>query len=107
MTHTIEQIFHYGTVSEAINNFKEQGYTIDFNLKENCFSCSTNNDKYKLEDFEIVELYQYEGGSGPSEEATIYALKSRSGLKGILVAGYGIYLDPDIEKKLGDLHYRI
>lgn len=105
MTNTTDQIYHYGTVSEAIDYFKEQGYTIDFNLKENCFACSVN-DKYKLDDFEIVELYQYEGDSDPSEEATIYALESKSGLKGILVTGFGIYLDADIEKMLKKLHYR-
>lgn len=105
MANTTDQIFHYGTVSEAISKFKEKGYTIDFNLKENCFACS-EKDKYNLEEFEIVELYQYEADGDPAQEATIYALESRSGLKGILVTCYGIYLDPAIEKMISKLHYR-
>ena len=27
--------FHYGTVTEAIENLKKQGFTIDFNLEKN------------------------------------------------------------------------
>lgn len=97
--------FHYGTVSEAINNFKKKGYTVDFNLDENCFVCFGNN-KYNLDEFEIVEIYRYEGDSDPGDEATVYAIESKSGVKGILLTGYGISISPRNEKMLKELKYR-
>jgi hypothetical protein len=101
----MKKMFHYGSVSEAINNYRQQGFIIDFNLKENCISCN-GDDKFKAEDFEIIDLYRYEGNSDPADEATVYAIQSKSGLKGILVTGYGIYSDSDAAKTLSKLHYQ-
>lgn len=101
----LAQNFHYGTVTEAINDFKKQGYSIDFNLDENCFVCD-GNDKYYLEDFEISALYRYEGNSDPGDVALVCALESKSGLKGILVSGYGISADSTTQKMLEHLNYQ-
>ena len=81
---------HYETVSEAINQLQKKGYTIDFNLNEN--SLSHHFEKFN-EDFEIVDVYRYEGNSDPGDEAVVYALESKTGLKGILVTGYGVSMD--------------
>jgi hypothetical protein len=98
----MERKTHYGTVLEALEAFRKQGYTTDFNLEENCITCNTN--KFKPDEFEIADLYRYEGESDPSDEATVYAIESSSGVKGVLVTGYGAYSEPmseDILKKLG------
>jgi len=29
----------YGTLSETINGLKEEGYTLDFNIREDCLAC--------------------------------------------------------------------
>ncbi len=81
---------HYATVSEAIVQLQNQGFTIDFNLKEN--SLVHYYQKYG-DCFEIVDVYRYEGNSDPADEAVVYAIKSNKGLKGILVAGFGISSD--------------
>ncbi len=93
---------HYSTVSEAINALRKQGFTVDFNLEENCIVHDLK--KYAAEDFEIVDVYRYEGNSDPADEAAVYAIESRSGLKGILVTAYGTYtsgMSEAILKKLG------
>src|SRR5690606_23537933 len=82
---------NYATVSEAINNLRAKGFTTDFNLEENCIVCQAEN--FELEDLVIVGLYRYGGNSDPYDEATVYAIESKSGLKGILVSGYGISSD--------------
>lgn len=84
-------MYVYDTVSAAINGLKERGYTKDFNLEENCLVC--HEDKYRLEEFEIVEVYRFEGDSDPADEAVVYGIKSKDGQKGILVNGYGISAD--------------
>lgn len=91
---------HYATVSDAINKLQQQGYTIDFNLSEN--SLDLHASKFNTE-FEIVDVYRYEGASDPGDQAVVYALESKSGLKGILVTGYGTSVDTkttEILKKL-------
>jgi hypothetical protein len=91
----------YDTVSEAINDLKKRGFDVDFNLQENCIVC--HNDKFNVEDFEITEVYRFEGNTDPSDEAIVYAIESKNGKKGVLVNGYGISadaMDAEMAKKL-------
>jgi len=80
-------MYVYDTVSAAVNGLKARGYVTDFNLAENCLICS--DDRYDLDDFEIVEVYRFEGNSDPADEAAVYGIDSRKGKKGVLVTGYG------------------
>jgi hypothetical protein len=78
---------HYGTVTEALRKLKEQGYLHDFNLQENCIVCQGH--KFGPDEFEIDDVYRYEGITDPADEASVYAIHSKNGLKGVLVTGYG------------------
>lgn len=91
----------YDTVSEAVNGLKGRGFDVDFNLMENCLVC--HSDKFDVDDFEIVEVYRFEGNTDPSDEAIVYAIESVNGMKGILVNGYGISaegMSAEMAKKL-------
>lgn len=79
--------YHYSNVTDAINKLRSQGFNTDFNLRENCIVCTEG--EFQPEDFQIVDVYRYEGNSDPGDEATVYAIESTSGVKGILVTGYG------------------
>ena len=94
-------MFAYDTVSEAINGLKKRGFGVDFNLEENCIVCHA--DKFDVKDFEIVEVYRFEGDSDPSDQAVVYAIESLNGMKGVLVSGYGISaegMSAEMAKKL-------
>jgi len=94
-------MYVYDTVTEAIKGLRERGYTKDFNLKENCIVC--DEEKYHPEDFEIVEVYRFEGNTDPADEAVVYAIESNKGDRGVLVSGYGISADEmssELAKKL-------
>lgn len=94
-------MYVYDTVTEAVQGLKERGYDLDFNLKENCIVCKEG--KFHPEDFEIVEVYRFEGNSDPADEAVVYGIESNKGDKGVLVSGYGLYADQlssDLAKKL-------
>lgn len=94
-------MYVYETLSQAVNGLKERGFTTDFNLQENCLVC--NNEKLNIEDFEIVEVYRFEGDSNPSDQSVVYGISSKNGLKGILVSGYGISaegISAEMAKKL-------
>ena len=96
-------LVHYGTVTEAINALRAKGFNLDFNLQENCIVC--NNNSYQVDEFDIVDMYRYEGNSDPADEAAVYAIQSTKGEKGILVTGYGLSTDEmsaDLLQKLSD-----
>lgn len=77
----------YDTVTAAVNGLKARGYELDFNLEENCLVC--RDKKFNAEDFEITEVYRFEGNSDPADEAVVYGVESNKRHKGILVTGYG------------------
>ncbi|GAC1419243.1 MAG: hypothetical protein NVS1B13_18420 [Flavisolibacter sp.] len=94
-------MYSYGSVSEATNDLKKRGFTEDFNLAENCIVCNVH--VFKPHEFEITEVYRFEGDSDPADEAIVFAIQSTSGIKGILVNGYGYQsntMSDDLVKKL-------
>jgi hypothetical protein len=91
----------YDTISQATKDLRERGFTEDFNLAENCLICQ--NRKFNVDDFEIKEVHRFEGASDPADSSVVYAIKSKDGLKGILVNAYGYASDTmsnEIAKKL-------
>jgi hypothetical protein len=82
------------TLSEVTNLLKERGYTMDFNLKEDCLECGGNFLKLFPGDFVIDKIYRFEGTSDPADEAIVYAISSEKfKMKGVLVNGYGVSSD--------------
>ena len=97
----------YDTVSQAVENLKERGYTTDFNLLFDRIECSKTPVSLGVNEFEITEVYRFEGDSDPADEAVVYAVESKHGLKGVLVNGYGISaesISEDMVKKLTVRH---
>ncbi|MCB0493896.1 MAG: hypothetical protein KDC93_15940 [Cyclobacteriaceae bacterium] len=85
------RIVYYATVSEALRQLKEKGFDADFNLGNNCIVCDGGS--FSPKDFEILEVYRYEGQTDPADEATVYGIESSTGIKGVLVTGYGAAAD--------------
>lgn len=82
---------HYATVSEALRQLRTKGFEEDFNLGDNCIECESGS--FSPKDFEILEVYRYEGQTDPADEATVYGIESATGIKGVLVTGYGATAD--------------
>ena len=90
------QMYHYATVSKALEELTEKGFTLDFNIQEGRIINNPN-------DFEIVQIYRYEGESDPGDEATVYGIKSSTGEKGVFVAGLSAFTDNSAAMVLHEL----
>ena len=85
---------NYETLSEAITALKNQGYTEDLNLKENCLECIAGHTKILPHEFTIDKSFRFDVDEDPSDQAVVYAISSdKHSIKGILVNGYGLYSD--------------
>jgi hypothetical protein len=99
----MEKQVHYATVSEAINKLRAQGFTEDFNISGELLK--SVNVSLDSDEFEIVDVYRYEGNSDPADEAVVYAIQSATGVKGILVSGFGISADSFSSRILAKLSF--
>jgi hypothetical protein len=91
----------YDSVLEAINELKLRGFTADFILQED--SIVFQDKKINPSEFEITEVYRFEGESDPDDESVVFAIESNDGLKGILVNAFSIYsetISDEMIKKL-------
>jgi hypothetical protein len=92
----MSNMYHYASVSKALDDLNEMGFTYDFNLHEE--DIIKNPQRYEIE-----HIYRYEGDSNPDDEATVYGIKSTSGKKGVYVAGYSANSGDGAAKVLIDL----
>lgn len=100
-------MYAYDTITEAVADLKKRGYTYDFNIRDNRLASDHLGEHYGHDDFEIIEVYRFEGESDPADEAVVYGIEAPSGAKGILVNGYGTYADDKNTEFLQQLHERI
>ena len=99
-------MYTYDTVSQAVQGLKQRGYSVDFTLEEDCLVCQQPPFKLRPDEFEITEVYRYEGNSDPGDEAVVYAIESKKGEKGILVNGFGVSADSSSDAVISKLNVR-
>lgn len=83
----------YDTLTEALNDLKIRGFTLDFNLRPDCIECEKTG-KLSPVEFEITEVHRFEGMTNPDDSTVLYAIESRGGDKGVLLDAYGVYANP-------------
>lgn len=85
---------YYDTVVEALKGLKEKGFTLDFNILFDNIKCEEHNICLNPQEFEIKEVYRFEGDTNPSDEDVVYAIESKDGtIKGTMTSAYGMYAD--------------
>lgn len=96
---------NYDNLVEALNDLKMQGYTEDFNLKQNCIEC--RNGQYKIfhDEFEIDKVFRFEADdSSADSETVLYTISSNKyELKGTMINAYSIYSDDVADEMLEKL----
>ena len=84
----------YDTVVDALNGLKTRGYSINFNIAFDKLVCSENKNFLNPDEFEIVEVYRFEGNSDPEDEDVVYAVESiNGGIRGVVTSAFGMYAD--------------
>jgi hypothetical protein len=108
---------NYETPSQAITDLAKRGYDMDFNInddQDHIIGDRIIGAKEAVmlspDDFEIDEIYRFEGNSDPGDETVVYAISSKKhDVKGVLINAYGPYSDTiasDIIRKLSaHLHF--
>lgn len=87
---------NYDTVSEAVNDLQQKGYTTNFSLmaETECLICNQTSLQLSPSEFKIDEIYRFEGETDPGDEMIVMAISSsKHKVKGVVVNGFGAYQD--------------
>ena len=96
--------FLYGTVTSAIKALRKAGFDKDFRLMGS--NIGWNDTNIDINDLKIVTVSRYEGNSDPADEASVYGLESKTGLKGILITNDDANSEDSSSHILKKLHVR-
>lgn len=84
----------FDTVTEALQWLNEKGYTVDFNLEQDCISFNNKNKSVSPDDFTIDYYFRFEGDTDPGDEDIVYGIKSDTfGIKGVMINAFGTYAE--------------
>ncbi|GAB3832164.1 hypothetical protein GCM10028895_49500 [Pontibacter rugosus] len=101
--------YNYNTLTEALDDLKKRGYTVDFGLRPYCLECLRLQLELGAGEFEVDEVHQFKRDGSPSNSSAVYAVSSDKGIKGVLVDMRGLCVDsvtPEMALKLGTNHLR-
>lgn len=79
----------FSTLVTAITELQKRGFTHNFCITENGLLKGEKNNFYSPTQVELVEFHRFDGMTNPSDDSILYAVKTSSGLKGMVVDSYG------------------
>ena len=84
------------TVAGVTRELDRRGFTAHFALRNGRLRAVGSTRAFLPADISIAETYRFEGVSDPDDLAIIFAIETRSGLRGTLTDAYGVYADPSV-----------
>lgn len=83
----------YETLTEAMKDLKSRGYSMDFNLCTEWIECQPLNLQLRPTEFHVDEVHRFEGMNNPDDSSILFAIRSSTGVKGMLIDAYGAYAE--------------
>jgi hypothetical protein len=84
------------TLAGATSELASRGFTEHFTLANGRLLGLQSGKEFRPDEVRISEYRRFEGASDPGDMAILYALETRSGLRGTLTDAFGVYADPRV-----------
>jgi hypothetical protein len=81
-------------LKRVVDELGRRGYTEHFRAVDGGLQALGSGERFGPKDLTIRGYYRFEGVSDPDDMAIVYAIETRSGVRGILVDAFGVYADP-------------
>jgi hypothetical protein len=92
---------HERTLDRTISHLHRRGFTGHFGVVADELREFRTGLVFRAEELRVCGRFQFEGGSDPSDMAVVYAIESRTGVRGTLVDACGVYASPAITGFMG------
>lgn len=92
-------------LAETIRELRVMGYNVDFNFSEGVLDSQAGKLRASDDEFMIDQVFRFDVMSDPDDQSILYAIQSqKTGKKGILINGFGIYTEPKINQVVDKLN---
>lgn len=86
-------------LADTIRSLRTQGYAKDYNLSQVVLDSKTGQIRALDDELVIDHVFRFDIMSDPDDQSILYAIHStKTGTKGILVNGFGIYTEPQVNQ---------
>jgi hypothetical protein len=82
--------------ASVMEDLTQRGFTEQFRLVSEGLRGVQSGQTFGPSQVTIVEQYRFEGVSDPDDMSIVYALETRSGVRGTLTDAFGVYADPRV-----------
>jgi len=90
--------FSERTLDHTIDHLNRRGFTGHFGVIEEGLREFGTGGTFRADELRIRECFRFEEASDPSDTAIVYAIESRTGVRGTLVDAFGVYANPTISE---------
>jgi hypothetical protein len=84
------------TVSQVLEDLDRRGYTEHFTPAGGRLRAVNEPGRFAADEVVVSEYHRFEGVSDPDDMSIVYAIETRSGVRGTLTDAFGTYSDPDV-----------
>jgi hypothetical protein len=93
----------YATLAGALEELIRRGFTEGFRVVDGRLRILGTGQTLEPKDLVIREYHRFEGVSDPDDMAILYALESRSGVRGTIADAFGVYSDPAVSAAMKNI----
>jgi hypothetical protein len=86
------------TVQNSLESLNHRGFTGHFGVVADRLREFGSGVTFGADELRICECVRIEGVSDPGDMAIVYAIESRTGVRGTLVDAFGVYSNPAISE---------
>src|SRR2546425_209038 len=94
------------TLAGVMDDLTRRGYTEQFMVADGGLRAVGSGKRFPADQTMISEYHRFEGVSDPDDMSIIYAIETRSGIRGTLVDAFGVYADPQVGEFMADVALR-
>lgn len=94
------------TLASVMDDLTAQGFTEHFTALDGRLRAVASGKTFSADQITIAEFHRFEGISDPDDMSILYAIETRSGVRGTLADAFGVYADPQVGAFMRDVALR-
>lgn len=86
--------------SKVMQHLRKDGFEHDFRMEKKKLVMDDPKASFSPAQVRIVDEYRFEGETDPADMSILYALETDTGEKGVIMNGYGVSANPELDEFL-------